>query len=266
MKYQIKDGTVTLGGETILSHIDFEIQGNQKIAVVGRNGAGKTTLLRLIAGELSLDRDDRRQGPGILVSRQLTVEMLGQQALAEEERTVEELMMLHCPATVSYTHLFMYTLPYIEAFGTEIEVIPGIPSFCAAAAISRTPLTAWDEDLLVAPVRKNSPEDLTKLLKEHDNVVFMKPSSDKEALLTAIKESGRENSFVLVEKVGTKAVSYTHLGGSVAVALLWRLMFLDNGVINAILTALHLPVIQWLGDTQMCIRDSPWCDHCIHIW
>lgn len=99
---------------------------------------------------------------------------------------------------------FMYTLPYIEAFGTEIEVIPGIPSFCAAAAISRTPLTAWDEDLLVAPVRKNSPEDLTKLLKEHDNVVFMKPSSDKEALLTAIKESGRENSFVLVEKVGTK--------------------------------------------------------------
>ena len=64
MKYQIKDGTVTLGGETILSHIDFEIQGNQKIAVVGRNGAGKTTLLRLIAGELSLDRDDRRQGPG----------------------------------------------------------------------------------------------------------------------------------------------------------------------------------------------------------
>lgn len=98
MKYQIKDGTVTLGGETILSHIDFEIQGNQKIAVVGRNGAGKTTLLRLIAGELSLDRDDRRQGSGITASRQLTVEMLGQQALAGEERTVEELVMLNCPA------------------------------------------------------------------------------------------------------------------------------------------------------------------------
>ena len=98
MKYQIKDGTVTLGGETILSHIDFEIQVNQKIAVVGRNGAGKTTLLRLIAGELSLDRDDRRQGPGITASRQLTVEMLGQQALAGEERTVEELVMLNCPA------------------------------------------------------------------------------------------------------------------------------------------------------------------------
>lgn len=43
-------------------------------------------------------------------------------------------------------------------------------------------------------------------------------------------------------------------GGSVAVALLWRLMFLDNGVINAILSALHLSVIQWLGDTRYALR------------
>ena len=43
-------------------------------------------------------------------------------------------------------------------------------------------------------------------------------------------------------------------GGSVAVALLWRLMFLDNGVINAILSALHLPVIQGLGDTRYALR------------
>lgn len=40
----------------ILSHVDFEIKGNEKIALVGQNGAGKTTLLKLIAGELSLDR------------------------------------------------------------------------------------------------------------------------------------------------------------------------------------------------------------------
>lgn len=98
MKYQITDGTVTLGGDTVLSHIDFEIQGAQKVAVVGRNGAGKTTLLRLIAGELALDRDDKRQFPGICCSRKLTVGMLGQQALIHEERTVEEYLMSRCPA------------------------------------------------------------------------------------------------------------------------------------------------------------------------
>ena len=32
----------------------------------------------------------------------------------------------------------------------------------------------------------------------------MKPSTDSEALVSAIQASGRENSFVLVEKVGTK--------------------------------------------------------------
>lgn len=98
MKYQITDGTVSLGGETVLSHIDFEIQGAQKIAVVGRNGAGKTTLLRLIAGELELERDDRRQGPGICCSRKLTIGMLGQQALLHEERTVEEYLMSRYPS------------------------------------------------------------------------------------------------------------------------------------------------------------------------
>ncbi|MEI3188085.1 MAG: ATP-binding cassette domain-containing protein [Lachnospiraceae bacterium] len=44
MLYQIVDGSVSLGGKTILSHINFEIRGNEKIAVVGRNGTGKTTL------------------------------------------------------------------------------------------------------------------------------------------------------------------------------------------------------------------------------
>lgn len=64
MLYQIKDGTVSAGGQTILSHIDFYIKEKEKIAVVGKNGAGKTTLLRLLAGELTLDRDDSRGSYG----------------------------------------------------------------------------------------------------------------------------------------------------------------------------------------------------------
>ena len=48
MLYQITDGTVSAGGHVILSHVDFEIKGNEKIALVGRNGAGKTTTIRII--------------------------------------------------------------------------------------------------------------------------------------------------------------------------------------------------------------------------
>lgn len=92
MNYQITDGTVSVGGKTVLSHIDFAIRGAEKIALVGRNGAGKTTLLRVIAGELDLDRDDKRNGPGIHSSRAFTVEMLKQQPFLQETKTVEELL------------------------------------------------------------------------------------------------------------------------------------------------------------------------------
>ena len=76
MKYEITDGTLTFGARCILSHVQFAIRGTEKIALVGPNSAGKTTLLRVIAGELSLDADDRRQGPGIVTDRDLTIGML----------------------------------------------------------------------------------------------------------------------------------------------------------------------------------------------
>lgn len=43
-------------------------------------------------------------------------------------------------------------------------------------------------------------------------------------------------------------------GGSVAIAVLWKLMFLDNGVINAMLTALRLPNIQFWGDPRYALK------------
>lgn len=117
MLYQIKDGTVTAGENLILSHIDFEIHGNEKIAVAGNNGAGKTTLLRLIAGELDLDRDDKRGGPGIIYSRKLTVGYLSQQAFPDKEKTVEEELLASCPCPDSFDmERFAYEAEYDRLF------------------------------------------------------------------------------------------------------------------------------------------------------
>ena len=117
MLYQIIDGTVSAGGHVILSHVDFEIKGNEKIALVGRNGAGKTTLLRLIAGELSLDRDDKRQGAGVTRSRQLTVGMLKQQAFSDREQTVEEILLAACPFQDTFAReRFEYEQEYDRIF------------------------------------------------------------------------------------------------------------------------------------------------------
>ena len=117
MLYQITDGTVSAGGHVILSHVDFEIKGNEKIALVGRNGAGKTTLLKLIAGELSLDRDDKRQGAGVTSSRRLTVGMLKQQAFSDREQTVEEILLAACPFRDTFAReRFEYEQEYDRIF------------------------------------------------------------------------------------------------------------------------------------------------------
>ena len=98
MLYEITDGTVTSGGETILPHIHFEIRGTEKIGLVGPNGAGKTTLLRLIAGEIFPDRDDRRQGPAVVTSRRVPTGMLTQTQEKDKDHTIDELIMEACPA------------------------------------------------------------------------------------------------------------------------------------------------------------------------
>lgn len=117
MLYQITDGSISAGGTPVLSHFNFEIRGKEKVALVGRNGTGKTTLLRLIAGELELDRDDRRQGPGIVSSRRLTVGMLRQKAFEDGERTVEEEILQGCPARENFDReRFEYELEYDRLF------------------------------------------------------------------------------------------------------------------------------------------------------
>ena len=55
MYYKIKNGSVTLGSNTVLEDIDFYIKDKEKICIVGRNGCGKTTLLKAITGEYDIE-------------------------------------------------------------------------------------------------------------------------------------------------------------------------------------------------------------------
>lgn len=118
MLYQIKDGTVSAGGQTILSHIDFYIKEKEKLAVVGKNGAGKTTLLRLLAGELTLDRDDRRENStGITTSRNITIGMLRQADKSNQDKTIEEILLESCPDKDTYSKgRFDYEMEYDRLF------------------------------------------------------------------------------------------------------------------------------------------------------
>lgn len=55
MYYKIKNGSITIDGNTILEDINFSITDHEKIGIVGRNGTGKTTLLKAITEEIELE-------------------------------------------------------------------------------------------------------------------------------------------------------------------------------------------------------------------
>ena len=55
MKYVIKNGAVSINGETILESINLEINEKSHIGIVGKNGAGKTTLLQCIVNNSLLE-------------------------------------------------------------------------------------------------------------------------------------------------------------------------------------------------------------------
>ncbi|MBA2656948.1 MAG: ATP-binding cassette domain-containing protein [Tatlockia sp.] len=53
--FSLQNVTLNLGGNCLLDKVDWQIQTQERIALVGRNGAGKSTLLHLLQGELVPD-------------------------------------------------------------------------------------------------------------------------------------------------------------------------------------------------------------------
>lgn len=43
------------------------------------------------------------------------------------------------------------------------------------------------------------------------------------------------------------------MGGSVAISILWRFMFMKDGMLNKLLGAVHIPAVDWLGDPDIAL-------------
>ena len=60
--------SLTLAGNCILDKVDWQIQPQDRIALVGRNGAGKSTLLKLLQGVLTPDSGQIQRLNGLRVA------------------------------------------------------------------------------------------------------------------------------------------------------------------------------------------------------
>ena len=88
---------------------------------------------------------------------------------------------------------FSYLQHILEAEGYPVELVSGIPSFCAAAARLNLPLTEWDEPLHVIPAVHRTGD----LLDQPGTYVLMKAASHMKETKELIRRSGREASAVL---------------------------------------------------------------------
>ncbi|MDA3913790.1 ATP-binding cassette domain-containing protein [Oleiagrimonas sp.] len=59
----------SVGGPLLLDSIDFTLETNERVCIVGRNGAGKSTLLRLLDGAITPDDGEIRRQGGLRVAR-----------------------------------------------------------------------------------------------------------------------------------------------------------------------------------------------------
>ena len=63
----IKELKKSLDGRTLFDHVNLEVIGGERIALLGDNGTGKSTLLKILLGEEEPDSGKLRMGPTVKV-------------------------------------------------------------------------------------------------------------------------------------------------------------------------------------------------------
>lgn len=86
MIIEINNGTVFFGALDVFENINFTVNENEKVALVGRNGSGKTTLLRVLTNEQELEKGQ------VFKANNTIVTYLKQNALIDCEDSVKDVM------------------------------------------------------------------------------------------------------------------------------------------------------------------------------
>ena len=94
---------------------------------------------------------------------------------------------------------FSYLQSILLSDGYAVEMVPGVPSFCAAAARLNLPLVEWDEPLHVVPAA----QDADEALQGPGPCVLMKSSRQMADIKVLLR--GSEKEVFAVENCGMEA-------------------------------------------------------------
>lgn len=85
---------------------------------------------------------------------------------------------------------FVYIMEELESKEIEIEIVPGIPSFVAAASISKVPLTVKGDKFLLCD------EFNEELIDKANSIVILKTFKGKEDILNTLEKSNFSYKYI----------------------------------------------------------------------
>ena len=88
----------------------------------------------------------------------------------------------------------------VKNAGFELEIIPGITSFCAAADKAQISLCEGNESVAIIPSLKSNL--LEKYIADFDTVVIMKSGNDTDVIYDILKKYGLENNAIVSSCIG----------------------------------------------------------------
>ena len=80
----LKNVSKNYSAQKILEDVNFHVDENQRIVIIGKNGSGESTQMKIIHGSLEMDSGER------IIQRDLEVKMLAQRPVFQEHHTVRE--------------------------------------------------------------------------------------------------------------------------------------------------------------------------------
>ena len=190
------DGSyITLGALRALEQADI-------IAVPVKKYEEKSTALEIIRKEFDTDKKEISE---------LEFRMSGDTKIREEsrrnsaEKIISALKDGKDVAMVTLGDVSVYsTCTYVhnavKNAGFELEIIPGITSFCAAADKAQISLCEGNESVAIIPSLKSNL--LEKYIADFDTVVIMKSCNDTDVIYDILKKYGLENNAIVSSCIG----------------------------------------------------------------
>ncbi|MCD8180179.1 MAG: precorrin-2 C(20)-methyltransferase [Firmicutes bacterium] len=190
------DGSyITLGALRALEKSDI-------IAVPSKKSGNKSTALNIISKEFDTSKKELLELEFSMSSdakeRELSREKSAERIIAALKAGKNVAMItlgdVSIYSTCSYVH------GAVKNAGFEIEIIPGITSFCAAADKARISLCEGGESVAIIPSAKGA--DLEKYTADFDTVIIMKAGADTDGIYEALKRRGMESNAIVSSRVG----------------------------------------------------------------